>query len=68
MVQSGEENLMYEASKAIKRRGDLNKKLFNGIGADVDSTSKHGFDFTKAKFVDQTIPSEYSIELVLRKK
>lgn len=39
---------MYEASKAIKRRGDLNKKYFVGRGIDIgagpDCISKHGFN------------------------
>jgi predicted SAM-dependent methyltransferase len=39
---------MHEASKAIKRRGDLNNKLFVGKGIDIgagpDCISQHGFD------------------------
>jgi predicted SAM-dependent methyltransferase len=39
---------MYEASKAWKRRGDLNKKYFVGKGIDIgagpDCISKHGVD------------------------
>jgi predicted SAM-dependent methyltransferase len=39
---------MHEASKAIKRRGELNKKLFVGKGIDIgagpDCISQHGFD------------------------
>jgi predicted SAM-dependent methyltransferase len=39
---------MYEATKAVKRRGELNKQLFKGAGIDIgagpDCISKHGFD------------------------
>jgi SAM-dependent methyltransferase len=39
---------MYEASKAIKRRGELNFKFFKGNGIDIgagpDCISKHGFN------------------------
>lgn len=39
---------MHEATKAIKRRGELNNKLFKGSGVDIgagpDCISKHGFN------------------------